>query len=96
MSPLRMLAHRLRSRLFSTSSARKALSSKSLQSAENISAKWKGTSALGHPTKNFIGGKFEESKAQQWFDVLDPVRFKACILSEHLYKVLVFSQHKLS
>jgi malonate-semialdehyde dehydrogenase (acetylating)/methylmalonate-semialdehyde dehydrogenase len=42
--------------------------------AEKISAEWKGTSATGGTTKNFIGGEFVESKASQWFDVLDPVK----------------------
>jgi len=44
------------------------------QKAENISANWKGTSATGGNTKNFIGGAFVESKTTQWHDVLDPVR----------------------
>lgn len=45
------------------------------QTAENISANWKGTSATGGNTKNFIGGVFVESKTTQWHDVLDPVCF---------------------
>jgi len=47
---------------------------KALPLAEKISAEWKGTNATGGTTKNFIGGEFAESKASQWFDVLDPVR----------------------
>jgi malonate-semialdehyde dehydrogenase (acetylating)/methylmalonate-semialdehyde dehydrogenase len=42
--------------------------------AEQISREWKGTDATGGPTKNFIGGEFMESKAKEWYDVLDPVR----------------------
>lgn len=42
--------------------------------AEQLSANWKGTSASGESTKNFIGGQFVESKADKYTDVLDPVR----------------------
>ena len=41
--------------------------------AEPIVQQWKGTSASGEPTKNFIGGQFVESKTTKWIDVLDPV-----------------------
>ena len=41
--------------------------------AEELSA-WKGTSATGGNTKNFIGGEFVESKTETWIDVVDPVR----------------------
>lgn len=41
--------------------------------AEGLSA-WKGTSATGENTKNFIGGEFVESKTDTWIDVVDPVR----------------------
>lgn len=41
--------------------------------AEQLSANWKGTSASGENTKNFIGGQFVESKAEKFTDVLDPV-----------------------
>lgn len=61
-------------RAFSASPYQKALNAKALPFAEKISAEWKGTNATGGTTKNFIGGEFVESKASQWFDVLDPVR----------------------
>jgi malonate-semialdehyde dehydrogenase (acetylating)/methylmalonate-semialdehyde dehydrogenase len=41
--------------------------------AEQLS-QWKGTSATGENTRNYIGGEFVESKAEQWIDVVDPVR----------------------
>jgi hypothetical protein len=44
--------------------------------AERISANWKGTSATGSSTKNFIGGEFVESRATEWIDVHDPVSWK--------------------
>ena len=50
------------------------LSSTQRSHAEKISAEWKGTSATGGNTKNFIGGEFVESKAETWIDVVDPVR----------------------
>ncbi|KAI9513043.1 methylmalonate-semialdehyde dehydrogenase [Russula earlei] len=40
--------------------------------AEKLSRDWKGTSASGENTKNFIGGEFVQSKATKWFDVVDP------------------------
>ncbi|EIM92143.1 methylmalonate-semialdehyde dehydrogenase [Stereum hirsutum FP-91666 SS1] len=40
--------------------------------AEQLSKDWKGTSASGENTKNFIAGEFVESKATKWIDVLDP------------------------
>lgn len=43
-----------------------------LEKADQISAEWKGTSATGGTTKNFIGGQFLESKSSQWFEILDP------------------------
>ena len=66
MSVFRRLLPRIRG--FST------LSPLARQKAEEISAAWKGTSATGGTTKNFIGGDFLESKSSQWIDVLDPVR----------------------
>lgn len=50
-----------------------ALSASARAKAEQISSEWKGTSASGNNTKNFIGGEFVESKAQAWIDVVDPV-----------------------
>ncbi|KAI3621921.1 methylmalonate-semialdehyde dehydrogenase [Moniliophthora roreri] len=60
------------SRYFSNSSAVASLSAAALPKAEAISAGWKGTSATGGNTKNFIGGEFIESKSSEWIDVLDP------------------------
>ncbi|GFZ48794.1 hypothetical protein JCM24511_06543 [Saitozyma sp. JCM 24511] len=40
--------------------------------AEEVTAKWRGTSALGGKTKNYIGGEFVESKAEKWLEVRDP------------------------
>lgn len=56
-----------------TSASAKALGVLAQPKAEQISAKWKGTSATGGSTKNFIGGEFVESKAAEWIDVHDPV-----------------------
>lgn len=44
-----------------------------LQAAEEVSSKWKGTTANGGNTKNYIGGDFVESSATKWLDVRDPV-----------------------
>lgn len=45
------------------------------EKAEKLSREWKGTNASGENTKNFIGGEFVQSKATQWIDVVDPVRW---------------------
>jgi len=42
--------------------------------AEQITAEWKGTNASGENVKNYIGGKFVDSKSEQWIDLVDPVR----------------------
>ena len=44
------------------------------EKAENLSASWKGTTASGGNTKNYIGGQFVESRTDKWIDVHDPVR----------------------
>lgn len=66
----------LRVRSLATSStSRPALSGLSATAkprAEKISQEWKGTSATGGNTKNFVGGDFVESKAEQWIDIVDP------------------------
>ena len=49
--------------------------------AERISNDFKGTSATGENTKNFIGGEFVESKAEKWIDVVDPVRVPMLLLA---------------
>ena len=51
---------------------RRGLSSLARPRAEAISAHWQGTSCTGGKTTNFIGGRFEESKADKWNDVNDP------------------------
>ncbi|OCB88304.1 Methylmalonate-semialdehyde dehydrogenase [Sanghuangporus baumii] len=48
------------------------LSSVALEKAEQLSANWRGTSASGDATKNYIGGQFVDSKADTLIDVLDP------------------------
>lgn len=50
------------------------LTSTSRARAEKLSAEWKGTSATGDNTKNFIGGEFIESRTSNWIEVVDPVR----------------------
>ncbi|THH18419.1 hypothetical protein EW146_g2550 [Bondarzewia mesenterica] len=63
----------LRFRSYSTARPPLAgLSATARSKAEQISKDWKGTSASGGNTKNYIGGEFVESKANQWIDVLDP------------------------
>lgn len=75
MSSLRRLPflRGLRGQAFHTSAAPKALSALAQPKAEAISSQWKGTSATGESTKNFIGGEFVESKTTEWIDVHDPV-----------------------
>ena len=43
------------------------------KAAEEVSSKWKGTTADGGRTKNYIGGEFVESQAEKWLEVNDPV-----------------------
>ena len=69
-----------KSRYFSTSTRLQALSASALPKAEQISAEWKGTSATGANTKNFIGGQFVESKSTEWIDVHDPVSHQNYLL----------------
>ncbi len=63
-------------RCFSSSAVSRALSAAARPMAEQLSDQWKGTSATGGTTKNFIGGQFVESKATEWTEVLDPVGHK--------------------
>ena len=42
--------------------------------AEQITAEWKGTNTSGENVENYIGGKFVDSKSEQWIDLVDPVR----------------------
>ncbi|BEI86890.1 hypothetical protein CcaverHIS002_0702360 [Cutaneotrichosporon cavernicola] len=48
------------------------LSPLAAKAAEEVSSKWKGTSALGGNTKNYIGGEFVESSCSKWVEVHDP------------------------
>ncbi|KAI0375415.1 methylmalonate-semialdehyde dehydrogenase [Pilatotrama ljubarskyi] len=67
---------RLRVRSYATTSSSRpplsGLSATAKAKAEKLSQEWKGTSATGENTKNFIGGQFVESKADKWIDVVDP------------------------
>lgn len=72
LSPAKSLRCIVRARAFSSSSTLSALSAAALPKAEQLSSEWKGTSATGGTTKNFIGGQFVESKSSEWIDVLDP------------------------
>ncbi|OBZ78885.1 Methylmalonate-semialdehyde dehydrogenase [acylating], mitochondrial [Grifola frondosa] len=77
MSPAKLLRpSQLRVRTLATTVASRpplsGLSSTARTKAEKISAGWKGTSAVGANTKNFIGGEFVESQAEKWIDVVDP------------------------
>lgn len=56
------------------------LSPLAAKAAEEVSSKWKGTSALGGNTKNYIGGEFVESSCSKWLDVHDPVSFFSKVL----------------
>ena len=68
----------VRVRALTTSAPRLgSLSATAKSKAEKISQEWKGTSATGGNTKNFIGGEFVESKAEKWIDVYDPVCYDA-------------------
>lgn len=50
--------------------------------ADEVSSKWKGTSATGGKTMNYIGGKFTESKAEKWLEVRDPVSFSIRVVKK--------------
>ncbi|RXW19525.1 hypothetical protein EST38_g6326 [Candolleomyces aberdarensis] len=62
----------IRASAFSTSARANALSAAALPRAQKLSEGWKGTSATGGNTKNFIAGQFVESKSAEWIDVHDP------------------------
>ena len=76
-----MSINAIRTRAFATAAPLSGLSAITRQKAEQLSAEWKGTSAVGHNTKNFIGGQFTESETQNWIDVLDPVCFLTLVPS---------------
>ncbi|KAI0051646.1 methylmalonate-semialdehyde dehydrogenase [Auriscalpium vulgare] len=68
-------AQTLHARTYATASSRPPLSGLNALArpkAEQLSRDWKGTSATGENTKNFIGGEFVESKTAEWIDVVDP------------------------
>lgn len=58
-----------------------SLNSVARAKAEQLTAQWKGTNASGENVKNYIGGKFVDSKAEKWMDVIDPVSFNAFFCS---------------
>ncbi|KAI0271405.1 methylmalonate-semialdehyde dehydrogenase [Gloeopeniophorella convolvens] len=71
----RLSARALRARAYATASAQpplRGLNAVAREKAEQLSKDWKGTSASGENTSNFIGGEFVQSKATQWIDVVDP------------------------
>ncbi|WWC91814.1 methylmalonate-semialdehyde dehydrogenase (acylating) [Kwoniella dendrophila CBS 6074] len=53
-------------------SSKNGLSALAAEAAKEVTDKWKGTSALGGNTKNYIGGEFRESKTDKWLNVHDP------------------------
>jgi malonate-semialdehyde dehydrogenase (acetylating) / methylmalonate-semialdehyde dehydrogenase len=83
----------VQSRSFHSSSHLKALGPLAIQKAEQISSQWKGTSATGGTTKNFIDGEFIESKTTEWIDTHDPV---CNTLNGSYFQTNEHSQHKPS
>ena len=57
----------------SSSSGAARFSPLAMKAAEEVSSKWRGTTANGGKTKNYIGGEFTESSAKKWLEVRDPV-----------------------
>ncbi|WRT70152.1 methylmalonate-semialdehyde dehydrogenase (acylating) [Kwoniella shivajii] len=55
-----------------SSAPSKGLSPLAAKAAEEVSSTWRGTSALGGKTKNYIGGEFKDSSSEEWLDVHDP------------------------
>lgn len=86
----------LPSRYFHSSASVKALSALAQPIAERISANWKGTSATGSSTKNFVGGEFIESKATEWIDVHDPVSHISELLRLPIFNAFSSSQPRQS
>jgi len=72
---------------YASAAAKPAAGSKysplSAAAAEEVSSKWKGTSATGGKTKNYIGGEFTESKATKWLEVRDPVSKQETVLARY-------------
>jgi malonate-semialdehyde dehydrogenase (acetylating)/methylmalonate-semialdehyde dehydrogenase len=64
-------------RSYATVQPLRGLNSAVREKAEKLSRDWKGTNSSGENTKNFIGGEFVQSRANQWIDVVDPVRCTA-------------------
>ena len=86
MSPSRIPTRAICVRSYATVSVQpplRGLNSAVREKAEKLSRDWKGTSASGENTKNFIGGEFVQSRATQWFDVVDPVRCGFSLISYH-------------
>ena len=58
---------------FASTSSNSKLSPLALKAAEDVSSKWRGTTANGGNTKIYIGGEFLDSKTDKWLEVRDPV-----------------------
>lgn len=83
-------------RSFASSAPLGSLSAAARPVAEQISAEWKGTSATGGTTKNFIGGEFVESNTSEWIELLDPVRLHQFCCSSILMYCIQSTQTLLS
>jgi hypothetical protein len=55
------------------------------KAAEEVSSKWKGTTANGGKTKNYIAGEFRDSRADNWLEVRDPVSVWIFCTSSRLF-----------
>jgi hypothetical protein len=79
----------------STSSSAAKFSPLAMKAAEEVSSKWKGTTANGGKTQNYIGGEFKESSSDKWLEVRDPV----CPISSsavlHVRRLISCSLHRL-
>jgi len=74
-----------------SSSSAPRYSALGMKAAEEVSSKWRGTTANGGRTKNYIGGEFTESQTDKWLEVRDPVCRGAPIYRPRLMKVRVQS-----
>lgn len=70
---LRLVRHAMTVASPSASSSGPRFSALGKKAADEINSKWRGTTADGGRTKNYIGGEFTESKADKWLEVRDPV-----------------------
>ncbi|OWZ68280.1 methylmalonate-semialdehyde dehydrogenase (acylating) [Cryptococcus neoformans] len=57
---------------FASTSSNSKLSPLALKAAEDVTSKWRGTTANGGKTKIYIGGEFLDSKTDKWLEVRDP------------------------